>query len=205
MNRIDKNIFFMANALLTSTLSYCKRRQVGAIIVKDNRILVNGYNGTISGAENRCEYPIINCYKCNTPINITSLEEKGELKLIDDKYYFKCPHCEKEYIIEKNIIFNLIYNPKTDHTIVVHAEQNSIVWASKMGISIKDASMYVTDAPCGQCAKLIVQSGIKEVYYMRDFRTKEGIELFKRIGFPFYKINEDSVKNYLKGVVNESL
>lgn len=203
MNRVNKNIFFMANALLTSTLSYCKRRQVGVVIVKDNRILVNGYNGTISGTENVCEYPIMNCFYCNTPINIKFLEDNGLLNLKEDKYYFKCPHCDNEFIIQKDKVTNLVLNPKTDHIIVVHAEQNAIVWASKMGISIRDASMYVTDAPCGQCAKLIVQAGIKEVYYMRDFRTKEGIELFKRINFPYYKIDEKNVYNYLKGVINE--
>jgi len=198
-----KQVFFMANALLTSKLSYCKRRQVGVVLVKDNRILVNGYNGTITGTPNQCEYPILECPNCKTSINITSLINMGVVYTSSNGIMsFICPHCRTKHKISKEHFSDLESNPKTDHTIVVHAEQNAIVWAAKMGIAIEGATIFVTDAPCGQCAKLIVQSGIKEVYYMREYRTKEGIELFKRINYPHYKINEEDVSNYLKGAVN---
>ena len=108
--------------------SYCKRRQVGALIVKDRMIISDGYNGTPSGFENVCE-------------------EDGVTK----------PY-------------------------VLHAEANAITKVAKSGNSSEGATLYVTASPCAECAKLIIQAGIKRVVYRDAYRLTDGIDLLKRAG-----------------------
>lgn len=130
MERLKKkkfNFFYINIAKLVSTLSYCKRKKVGCVIVKNNNIVSFGYNGTPTGENNKCE--------CNK--NIT----------------------------KKNVI---------------HAELNAIIKASKNNVNINNATMYVTLSPCVYCAKLILQSGVREVFYIEKYRTKDGIKLLKK-------------------------
>jgi dCMP deaminase len=105
--------------------SYCERKKVGAVIVKDNNIISFGYNGTISGFPNVCE------------------ADDGE---------------------------------KTLET-VLHAESNALMKCLKRGESTDGASLYVTLSPCQGCAKLIIQSGIKEVFYRDEYRSISGLDL----------------------------
>ena len=109
--------------------SYCQRRKVGALVVKDNMIISDGYNGTPSGFENICE------------------DENNATK----------PY-------------------------VLHAEANAITKLARSHNSSKGATMYITDSPCIECAKLIIQSGIKRVLYANTYRLDDGINLLKRAG-----------------------
>ena len=109
--------------------SYCTRRQVGALIVKNKMIISDGYNGTPSGFPNVCE---------------------GEDGL------------------------TLPY--------VLHAEANAITKIARSGNNSDGATLYVTDSPCIECAKLIIQAGIARVVYARSYRLTEGIDLLKRAG-----------------------
>lgn len=109
--------------------SYCERRKVGALIVKDRMIISDGYNGTPAGFENICE------------------DEGGNTK-----------------------------------SYVLHAEANAITKVAKSNNSSKDATLYITDSPCIECAKLIIQAGIKRVVYSRAYRITDGIDLLKRAG-----------------------
>jgi len=105
--------------------SYCKRLQVGALIVKDGNIISFGYNGTPSGLPNVCEEKDVTLYT------------------------------------------------------VLHAESNAITKACKSPISTQGATIYMTHSCCVECAKLIVQSGIKRVYYIQEYRDTAGINLLK--------------------------
>lgn len=116
--------------------SYCKRRQVGALIVKERMIISDGYNGTPSGFENICE------------------DETGATK----------PY-------------------------VLHAEANAISKIAKSGNSSEDSTMYVTASPCLECAKLIIQAGIKRVVYKDEYRLTDGIDLLKRAGIEVVKLD----------------
>jgi dCMP deaminase len=116
--------------------SYCKRRQVGALIVKDRMIISDGYNGTPSGFENVCE-------------------EDGVTK----------PY-------------------------VLHAEANAITKVAKSSNSSDGATLYVTASPCLECAKLIIQSGIKRVVYSEEYRITDGIDLLRRAGIEVVKYEE---------------
>ena len=117
--------------------SYCKRRQVGALIVKDKMIISDGYNGTPSGFENICE------------------DENNHTKAY-----------------------------------VLHAEANAITKVAKSGNSSDGATLYVTAAPCIECAKLIIQAGIKRVVYSDEYRLEECINLLRRAGTEVGKIEE---------------
>lgn len=115
--------------------SYCVRRKVGALIVKNRMIISDGYNGTPAGFENVCE------------------DENGITK----------PY-------------------------VLHAEANAITKVAKSGNSSDGATLYVTDAPCVECAKLIIQAGIKRVVYSKDYRITDGLDLLKRASIEVCKL-----------------
>ena len=115
--------------------SYCTRRKVGALLVKDRMIISDGFNGTPAGFENICEDPTT-----------------GKTK----------PY-------------------------VLHAEANAITKVAKSGNNSEGATLYVTDAPCLECSKLIIQAGIKRVVYMIEYSVKDGIELLRRAGIEVCK------------------
>lgn len=123
-------------AQIWASNSYCKRRQVGALIVKDKMIISDGYNGTPSGFENVCE------------------DESGVTK----------PY-------------------------VLHAEANAISKVAKSGNSSEGATLYVTASPCIECAKLIIQAGIKRVVYKDEYRLTDGVDLLRRAGVEVEKVD----------------
>jgi dCMP deaminase len=129
---------YMKMAAIWSQNSYCKRRQVGALLVKDKMIISDGYNGTPSGFENNCE------------------DENNQTK----------PY-------------------------VLHAEANAITKVAKSGNSSADATMYVTSSPCLECAKLIIQAGIRRVVYTENYRSADGINLLRRAGIEVTNVEID--------------
>ncbi|BBD46796.1 MULTISPECIES: dCMP deaminase family protein [unclassified Proteiniphilum] len=122
---LDKR--YMRMAFIWSENSYCKRRKVGAILVKDKMIISDGYNGTPSGFENVCE----------DEDNVT-----------------------KPYVL--------------------HAEANAITKVARSNNSSEGATLYVTSSPCIECAKLIIQAGIRKVVYADSYRLSDGVELLRR-------------------------
>lgn len=136
---------FMKTAEVFADLSTAKRKKVGAIIVKDNRIISIGYNGTPSGWDNNCE----------------------------DKIY------TSPWQSEFDDIENETYTLKTKPE-VIHAEMNAISKLAKSTESGDGSSMFVTCAPCMECAKMIAQSGIKNVYYREAYRSTDGLEFLSK-------------------------
>ena len=134
MSKFDDK--YMKMAAIWATNSYCKRRQVGALLVKDRMIISDGYNGTPSGFENVCE------------------DENGVTK----------PY-------------------------VLHAEANAISKVAKSANSADGATLYVTASPCVECAKLIIQSGIRRVVYRDEYRLTDGIDLLRRAGIEVERID----------------
>ena len=116
-------------ALIWAENSYCERRKVGALVVKNNMIISDGYNGTPTGFENICE--------------------------------------------DEN---------NTSKPYVLHAEANAITKLARSSNSSDGATLYVTASPCIECAKLIIQSGIKRVIYTEQYRLTDGVDLLKRAG-----------------------
>ena len=120
---------YLRMARIWAENSYCKRRQVGALVVKDKMIISDGYNGTPSGFENVCE------------------DEEGITK----------PY-------------------------VLHAEANAITKLTRSGNNSEGSTLYVTASPCIECAKLILQAGIRRVVYAEKYRLTDGIDLLTRAG-----------------------
>ena len=135
----DVDLRYMKMAYIWSENSYCQRRRVGALLVKDQMIISDGYNGTPSGFENICE------------------DENGHT-----------------------------------YPYVLHAEANAISKVAKSNNSSLDSTLYVTSSPCIECAKLIIQAGIKRVVYAEKYRLEDGLDLLKRAGIEveFIDINE---------------
>ena len=129
---------YMRMARIWAENSYCQRRQVGALVVKDKAIISDGYNGTPSGFENMCE---------------------------DDN------NVTKPYVL--------------------HAEANAITKLARSSNSSDGATLYVTASPCIECAKLIIQSGIKRVVYAEHYRLEDGINLLKCANINVEHINPD--------------
>lgn len=132
-------LMYMEMAEVAAKQSYAKRLQVGAIAVKDHRILSIGYNGTFPGADNNCE------------------------NLIDGKLVTK-----KE---------------------VIHAEMNLIYKLARDGESGSGADLFITHAPCFECAKAILSVGFKKVWFRNQYRSEEGIQLLKNNGIDVEKVD----------------
>ena len=139
---LDKRYIQMAT--IWAENSYCERRKVGALIVKDKMIISDGYNGTPSGFENVCE----------------------------DENQVTKPY-------------------------VLHAEANAITKIARSNNSSNHATMYVTASPCIECAKLIIQAGIRRVVYSEHYRLEDGINLLKRAGVEvlFVTTNNNSIES----------
>jgi dCMP deaminase len=135
---LDKR--YLRMALIWAENSYCIRRQVGALIVKNKMIISDGYNGTPSGFENVCE------------------QEDGQTK----------PY-------------------------VLHAEANAITKIARSNNNSDGATLYVTASPCIECAKLIIQAGIKRVVYSEKYRLTDGIELLERAKIDVVYIGKDEL------------
>jgi dCMP deaminase len=133
--------YFMDVAERTSQLSHAVRLKVGAIIVKEDRIISIGYNGMPSGWDNNCEYEEIYDYKFN-----------------DEHYQLKT-------------------RPE-----VLHAESNCLAKLAKSNESGMGATLFITHAPCIECAKLIYQSGINSIYYRNAYRSDDGINFLNKSG-----------------------
>lgn len=169
MNKFDSKYLRMAK--IWATNSYAKRNKVGALLVKDGMIISDGYNGTPSGFDNTCENEV----KCDIEdIEFdSSLDGGASICKTYDNDCNKCPH---HYLVTK---------PE-----VLHAEANAITKVAKSTNSSDGSTMYVTLSPCLECAKLIIQAGIKRVVYFEEYRDRSGIELLEKAG-----IEVEQIKN----------
>ena len=130
---------YLRMARIWAENSYCQRRQVGALVVKDKMIISDGYNGTPSGFENVCE---------------------------------------DEHDVTK--------------TYVLHAEANAITKLARSSNNSDGATIYITASPCIECAKLIIQAGIKRVVYGEKYRLDDGVKLLERAGIEVVYLEIDN-------------
>ena len=169
MNKYDKVL--LKTAYNFAELSSCERLKVGAVIAKDGRPLVTGYNGTIAGLDNCCEEIVSSQHLCE---NCGCDDEEN---LILDSHYIGnfCNCCFNSNVVKKGEIL------KTSD-FVVHAEQNAIFYAARNGISTEGCDIYVTHSPCPQCAKAIASAGIKRVVFSEEYRDSDGVDFLKKCG-----------------------
>ena len=161
---------YMATAKIFADLSHARRLHVGAIIVKNDRIISIGYNGMPSGWDNNCEDKVWD----SGAGGWLSPEE------FDEQYPYEGWHDEAERVVR--------YGLKTKPE-VLHAESNAIAKLAKSNDSGDGADIFVTHAPCIECAKLIYQSGISSVYYASNYRDDAGIKFLKTSGVKIEKMD----------------
>ncbi len=146
--RVSWDEYFMEIAEIVKTRSTCMRRQIGAVIVKDNRIIPTGYNGAPSGCRHCTE--IGSCYRQEH--NIPS-GERHEL-------------CR-----------------------ALHAEQNAIIQAARIGNTTDGATIYVTNQPCVICAKMCINAGIKRIVYKDSYPDALSLEMLGEAGIELVKLD----------------
>jgi len=174
----------METAKLFAKQSYCERRQVGAVLAKDGRILATGYNGTISGHDNDCEDRVIKLPCCGKEVDVKEImEHYAGLGLYN--YECDCKPGMTKYVYEYIYLENV--KPVTNE-FTLHAEQNVITYCAKEGIPTKDTTIYITTSPCKQCAKLIAQSGIKTVVYAEEYKDTSGIDFLKKVNIEIKQV-----------------
>lgn len=166
---------FMQIAKLTANLSYAKKKKVGAVLVKDNRIIAHGFNGTVSGSDNCCE-EVINIekfvYRCdNKECESNTDNSKVYPYYSEDNSGDTCVYCDGN-IAE--------YSEKVGEKLVtkegvIHAEENTILQCVKNGIATNNTILVVTHSPCERCARMIAQAGIKTVYFDEIHDNGEGL------------------------------
>lgn len=140
----------METALVWAKMSYAQRRKVGAVLVRDDKILSQGYNGTLPGEDNACE------------VLLPDFDEDGNLT--------------GEYVLKT-------------HGEVIHAEKNCLAKMMYSNESSEGATLFVTLAPCKQCAIDIILAKVKEVFYLEDYRDMSGVAFLEKKGIPCYKVN----------------
>jgi len=164
---------YMQTAQIFANCSTAVRLKVGAIVVKDDRILSIGYNGTPSGWDNTCEDE----QWCSGGGWLSSEEiEEG------------WPHEGTYTDIDGNEMQGR-YRLKTKPE-VLHAEMNALMKLAKSTESGDQATMFITHAPCMDCAKGIYQAGIKSIYYRTSYRDASGVEFLEKCGVKIEKIEE---------------
>ena len=162
----------MATAKNYAELSHARRLHVGAIVVKDDRIISIGYNGMPAGWDNNCE---------------DIVWDSGAGGWLDpDEFDAKYPFEAWNEQAGRNVRYGLKTKPE-----VLHAESNAIAKLAKSNESGLDADLFVTHAPCLQCAKLIYQSGIRRVFFSEQYRDNAGINFLKQSGITVTKVDDD--------------
>lgn len=164
---------YMKTAEIFAELSHARRLHVGAIVVKDDRIISIGYNGMPAGWDNNCE-----------DREYMSRDAGGWLN--PDEIYERWPFEEED--IDPDLGYVRRYALKTRPE-VLHAETNAISKLAKSTESGNGASMFITHSPCLDCAKLIYQSGINSVFYRNSYRSEDGIRFLEKSGVVVEKLN----------------
>jgi dCMP deaminase len=149
---------YMEIAHVVAKTSTATRLKVGAVAVKDHRVLSLGYNGTPPGDDNECEF--------------------REYTLGGSA----------AYLDEDGSSYNIVTKPE-----VIHAEQNLIYKMARDGQSAKGADIFVTHAPCIECAKAIVTSGFSRVWFGEQYRSDEGLKFLEKRGIEVVKISKNAV------------
>jgi dCMP deaminase len=154
---------YMDWAARTAKLSHARRLQVGAVIVKDDSVISYGYNGMPAGWDNDCE---------------NKIWDKGSGGwLSPEEIYEHYPYEGWHEVAQRDVRYGLKTKPE-----VLHAESNAIAKLAKSTNSGMGATMFITHAPCMECAKLIYQSGIGHVLYRRSYRDASGVVFLEKSG-----------------------
>jgi dCMP deaminase len=150
-DRPSFNRYFMDIAELVAKRSTCLRRSVGAVLVKDKRLLSTGYNGAPSGIR----------------------------------------HCRETGCLREQL--NVPSGERHELCRGIHAEQNAIIQAAYYGVSIKDSSLFCTHLPCSICTKMLINSGIKTIYYASGYADPLAMDMMKEARIEVIRVDGDGM------------
>ncbi|MDO5022362.1 MAG: cytidine/deoxycytidylate deaminase family protein [Eubacteriales bacterium] len=153
MDKWDDRFMQMAHLVATWSSCFQENRNIGAVIVKNKRVMTTGYNGA--------------------PAGIKTCKERGE--------------CLRKKL-------NIASGTRQEICYAIHAEQNAIIQAAKLGISIDGSTLYCTHQPCSVCAKMIVNAGIKRVVFEQGYPDEFSLEFFKQSGVILEQYKVGTVK-----------
>lgn len=157
-------------AARVAKLSYARRLQVGAVIVKDDTVISYGYNGTPAGWDNNCEDKVWD----SGAGGWLSPEE------ILEQYPYEEYHSEAK----RNVRYGLKTKPE-----VLHAERNAIDKLAKQDrVGGQDSTIFITHSPCLECAKSIYGAGIKNVFYREQYRSNDGIDFLEKCNIKVQRV-----------------
>ena len=165
---------YMDIAARVAKMSHARRLQVGAIVVKDDRVISMGYNGMPAGWDNNCE---------DMEWWMPEVED-----LHEDELAVMYPHVSYHGEFNDQVSH---YRLRTKRE-VLHAESNAISKLAKSTESGDGASLFVTHSPCIECAKLIYQSGISKVFYRDSYRDDSGINFLEASGVTVTKLDSEN-------------
>ena len=151
MDKWDARFMDMAHLVATWTSCYTEGRAIGAVIVKDKRVMTTGYNGA--------------------PAGLATCREKGEC-------------LRRKLGVESGT--------RTEVCCAIHAEQNAIIQAAKLGISIDGGTLYCTHQPCSVCTRIIINAGIRRVVYEHGYPDDFSLELFRQAGIPLERYDRET-------------
>lgn len=159
--RISRDEMFIKICQVVAQRSTCLRSQVGAVIVKDNRVVSMGYNGPVSGMPACIQKPplwdeVMDNFPGDGSLGLELQEKRGKM--------------------QERVCMG------SGCTRSLHAETNAIAFAARAGVSVEGCTMYCTMSPCINCAKVIVNSGIKCLKYLEEYRDTSGLELLMAAG-----------------------
>jgi dCMP deaminase len=165
---------YMKTAETFAELSHACRLHVGAIVVKDDRIISIGYNGMPAGWDNNCEDREWMDWSAGGWLGPEEIEERWPFEETSDE--------DGAYIGR--------YRLKTKPE-VLHAEMNALMKLAKSNESGDEATMFITHAPCMDCAKGMYQAGIKQVFYKTEYRDTSGLDFLNKCGLEIEQVKED--------------
>ena len=151
MDKWDVRFMEMARLVSTWTSCHTEGRAIGAVIVKDKRVMTTGYNGA--------------------PAGLQTCKEKGE--------------CLRRKLGVQS-------GTRAEVCFAIHAEQNAIIQAAKLGISIDGATLYCTHQPCSVCTRMIINAGIRRVVYENGYPDDFSLDLFRQAGIPLEKFDPET-------------
>lgn len=168
MTQKELDSYYIKVADFCSKNSKANRLNVGAILVKDQQIISDGFNGTPRGFENECEDIIcdqgyVNCTKVIKDPDTGECKETYCKGVCMASNHSLCPHATlktKPYVL--------------------HAEANCLMKSLRQGNSTVGSTIYITHAPCVECSKLIIQAGVSRVVYRYPYKTEDGINILKK-------------------------
>lgn len=168
-DRISRDQMFVGICRVVAERSTCLRSQVGAIIVKDGRVVSMGYNGPVSGMPACIQKPplwdeVMDNFPGDGSLGLELQEKRGKMQ----ERVCMGPGCTRS----------------------CHAETNAIAFAARSGVAVEGCTLYCTMSPCINCAKVIVNSGIKEVKYLHQYRDPSGVDLMLRAGLTVVQLVE---------------